>query len=226
MLAIGALVAIVVSLVASRFVLDALVRFEWPIAVYVTIAGLLGYGPVLLFCWWGSRRWGRRSLRGDSGFFLLVSDLGWGPLTWLACLTAQGVVAAVVVALGIPFTGNLEDLEGGGLDSGYVVSLLILAVIAAPVVEEMVFRGVVMRGLSGRMPAAAAVAVQAVAFGLAHVDPVRGLGNIGLVLVLSAVGAVLGVAAYQFRRIGPTIIAHAIINGIAMTLVLTGWAQG
>lgn len=224
-MAIGALVAIVVSLVASRFVLDALVEFEWPIAVYVTIAGMVGYGPVMAFCWWGSHRWGRGSLRGDSGLYVRTADLGWGPLTWIACVTAQAVVAVVVVALGIPFTGNLEDLDGGGLDRGYVISLLVLAVVAAPLVEEIVFRGVVMRGLIGRLPVAAVVAVQAVAFGMAHTDPVRGTGNIGLVLVLSAVGAVLGAAAYLLRRLGPTIIAHAIINGVAMTLALTGWAQ-
>ncbi|MEN9504625.1 MAG: hypothetical protein RI958_551 [Actinomycetota bacterium] len=224
-MAVGALVAIVVSLVASRLVLDALIGFEWPIVVYVAIAGALGYGPVLVFCWWGSRRWGRRSLRADSGLFVRVADLGWGPLTWLACVVSQVVVVSVVLALGIPFTGNVEDLDGGGLDRGYVVSLLVLAVIAAPIVEEMVFRGVVMRGLTGRLPAAGVIAAQAVAFGLAHLDPVRGAGNVGLVLVLSAVGAVLGTAAYLLRRIGPTVIAHAIINALAMTLALTGWVQ-
>ena len=57
-------------------------------------------------------------------------------------------------------------------------------------------------------------------FGLAHVDPVRGSGNVGLALILGAVGVALGGAAYLFRRIGPTIIAHGIFNGIVMTIVL------
>ena len=69
----------------------------------------------------------------------------------------------------------------------------------------------------------AAVAIQGVLFGFAHFDPVRGSGNIGLIMVLGAVGVVLGGAAYRFRRIGPTIIAHGIINAVAMTLALTGW---
>jgi hypothetical protein len=34
---------------------------------------------------------------------------------------------------------------------------------------------------------------------------------------------VLGGAAFLIRRIGPTMIAHAILNGIAMALALSGW---
>ena len=60
-------------------------------------------------------------------------------------------------------------------------------------------------------------------FGFAHFDPVRGSGNIGLILVLSSVGCVLGGAAFLFRRLAPTMIAHAILNGIAMALALSGW---
>ena len=104
-----------------------------------------------------------------------------------------------------------------------MVSLLVLAVIAAPIAEEIVFRGVVMRGLLSRMGVVAAVALQGVLFGLAHFDPVRGTGNIGLVLVLSSVGCVLGGAAYLIRRLAPTMIAHAILNAVAMAITLSGW---
>ena len=39
---------------------------------------------------------------------------------------------------------------------------------------------------------------------MAHFDPIRGTGNIGLILVLASVGCMLGAAAYLFRRIAPT----------------------
>jgi hypothetical protein len=64
--------------------------------------------------------------------------------------------------------------------------------------------------------------MQGVLFGMAHFDPVRGMGNIGLIMVLSGVGCVFGGAAVLFRRIAPTMIAHAIVNGIAMLIALTG----
>jgi membrane protease YdiL (CAAX protease family) len=223
--ALGALLVILVSLVASRYALDWLVRFHWPIAVYVLLTGVVGYGPVLAFCVWGSKRWGRGRFRDDSGLYFRGVDAGWGPVTWLSCVGAEIVVGIVVVVLHIPITSNTEGVNDIGADRGYVIALLILAVVAAPIIEEIVFRGVVLRGLLAHMGPTGAIAVQAMVFGMAHFDPVRGSGNIGLIMVLSSVGAVLGGAAYMFRRIGPTIVAHAILNAIAMTLALTGWAN-
>ena len=132
-------------------------------------------------------------------------------------------VGLIVVVLKIPFTSNVRNVSDFHVDRGYVVSLLVLAVVAAPICEEIVFRGVVMRGLLSRNGAVVAVGVQGVLFGLAHFDPVRGTGNIGLILVLGSVGCVLGGAAFLIRRLAPTMIAHAILNAIAMAIALTGW---
>jgi membrane protease YdiL (CAAX protease family) len=132
-------------------------------------------------------------------------------------------VGVVVVALRVPFTSNVKDVSDLHADRGYVVSLLVLAVVAAPIAEEIVFRGVVLRGLLSRHRPAVAVGLQGTLFGFAHFDPIRGSGNVGLILVLSSVGCVLGGAAYLLRRIGPTMIAHAILNAIAMALALSGW---
>ena len=100
-----------------------------------------------------------------------------------------------------------------------VVGLLV----AAPLAEEIVFRGVVMRGLLSRNGAVVSVGVQGALFGLAHFDPIRGTGNVGLMLVLGSVGCVLGGAAYLIRRLTPTMIAHAILNAVAMALALSGF---
>lgn len=222
---VGALLTILVSLVASRYVIDALSHHRWPIAVYVVIAGVIGYGPVLVFCTWASHRWGRRSLRADSGLFAKWVDAGWGPVTWLCCLATQIVLGIIVVATGIPFSSNTEGIDAVGGERGYVIATLVLAVVAAPLVEEIVFRGIVLRSFLAAMHPVAAIGLQGVLFGMAHFDPVRGTGNIGLVMVLGGVGITMGGAAYLFRRITPTIIAHAIINAIAMTVALTGWGQ-
>jgi hypothetical protein len=222
---VGALVTILVSLVASRYLVDWLASYQWPIAVYVTIAGLIGYGPVMAYCWWASRRWGRRSLRSDSGFFGRWADAGWGPVTWLCCLASQLVLGILVITTGIPFSSNTDGIDTVGGERGYVIALLVLAVVAAPLVEEIVFRGIVLKSFLSVMRAPLAIALQAVLFGLAHFDPVRGTGNVGLVIVLSGAGAVLGGAAYLFRRIIPSVIAHAIVNAIAMTIALLGLAE-
>ncbi|HZX54685.1 MAG TPA: CPBP family glutamic-type intramembrane protease [Ilumatobacteraceae bacterium] len=220
----GAVITLMVSVIASRYLLEAISGFDWPIAVYVAITAVVGYGPALLWCWYASREWGTGRFRTDVGFSAHWADVGWGPLTWVACVMAEIAIGVIVVALKIPFTSNVKDVSDLHADRGYVISLLVLAVVAAPIAEEIVFRGVVMRGLLSRSRVVIAVGLQAVLFGMAHFDPVRGMGNVGLIMVLSSVGAVLGGAAFLVRRLAPTMIAHAILNGVAMAIALSGWS--
>lgn len=223
--AVGALVILLASLVGGRLLIDLLIGFRWPVLVYAAILAIVGYGPSVLWCWYASRRWGTGRLSADIGLRFRWSDLGWGPLIWIGAVVCQVVVAAAVLAAGVPTSSNVDGIGELDADRSYVIALLITAVVAAPIVEEMVFRGVVMRGLLARLGVVLTIVVQAVLFGLAHIDPVRGVGNIGLVLILSGVGGALGAAAYLLRRIGPAIIAHAIFNGVVLAIVLSGLAD-
>ena len=223
--AAGAIGVLSGSLIVSKYVLDWTVGFGWPVAVYVAVLAVVGYGPSLWWCSHASRRWGTGDLGVDIGLNPRLADLGWGPVIWLAAIGAQIAVAAVILALGIPLVGNTEGIEGISADRTYVLSLVITAVIAAPVVEEMVFRGVVMRGLRSRLPITVVVVVQGLLFGAAHIDPVRGIGNIGLVLVLAGVGVTFGAATALLGRIGPSMVAHALFNGAVLLVVLTGVAD-
>ncbi len=223
--AVGAIGVLSGSLIASKYLLDSIVGFGWPVAVYVALLASVGYGPSLWWCRFASRRWGTGDLGADIGLTPQFADLGWGPVIWLGAIGAQIAVGVVVVALGVPLVGNTEGIEQISADRTYVVSLVITAVIAAPVVEEMVFRGVVMRGLRSRLPLVAVVVLQGLLFGAAHIDPVRGVGNIGLVLVLAGVGVAFGVAVVLLGRIGPSMVAHALFNGAVLLVVLTGVAD-
>lgn len=219
--AIGALVVLVVSLIAGKAFVDWLTRYDWPVMVYVVILAVVGYGPSLA---WGAhvrRRWGSHRLT-SLGWRFRWSDLGWGPLTWIGAVGTQLVLAAVVLVFDIPLSSNVDSASDLDADRAYLIATLVTAVIAAPVIEELVFRGLVLRGLLSRMRPAFAIGLQGVLFGLAHVDPVRGIGNVGLAFVLSGVGVAFGVAAYLARRLGPTVIAHAIFNGVVMVIVLSG----
>lgn len=217
--AIGALVVLTASLVFGKFVVDALVDYDWPLLAYIVVAAIVSYGPSVAWAVFVARRWGDGKW-SSVGWSFKWSDLGWGPLTWLTAVVLEAVIAVVILALDVPFTSNV-DLEGS-TDRTYVIALLIAAVIAAPIVEEVIFRGIVMRGFLSCMPAVLAIVLQGVLFGAVHFDPVRGVGNTGLVAVLAGVGIVLGGAAYLFRRLGPVIIAHAILNGVALAIALSG----
>ncbi len=219
--ALGALVVLVVSLVVAKLLVEVLVDFDWPVLSYIVILVALGYGPSLLWGWYVRRRWGSGKL-SHVGWRFEWSDFGWGPLTWMAAVGTQMVLAALVLVLKVPISSNVDQASDFGADRAYLVATVIAAVVAAPLVEELVFRGLIMRGFLSRMHPALAIGLQGVLFGLAHVDPVRGAGNIGLTIVLSGVGIAFGISAFLARRLGPTIIAHAIFNGVVMVIVLTG----
>lgn len=219
--AVGAIVTLGLSLLVGRSVLRALVHLDWPIAVYIALSAVLSYGPVLAWCVLATRRVSDQPWRRRLGLSFLRVDFGWVPVTWLGTFGVQIVVGLIVIGTRIPFESNTEGLDGSS-NRTYLLSLLVLAVVAAPIVEEITFRAVVLRGLLSRFGPVAAIGIQAVLFGLAHADPVRGVDNIGLVIITGSIGASFGAAAYWFRRIGVTIAVHAIVNGLALALVLSG----
>ena len=167
----------------------------WPLLVLAAIGIVVGYGPSVWWCWFASRRWGSGHLAHDVGLRFSWSDAGWGP-PLVDAFGCELAVLLVVQLAGIPLVGNTEGIGNVDADRAYVIALLLTAVVATPFVEELVFRGLMLRGLLSRIAVVPAVAVQALLFGVAHIDPVRGSGNIGLALVLGAVGVALGGATY------------------------------
>jgi membrane protease YdiL (CAAX protease family) len=218
--AMGALGILLGSLLVGR-TMGALVAEFAPDVLGFAVAVVIGYGPSLMWAWHVMRRWGDGS-PSTVGWKFRWIDLGWGPLTWLAAIASQLVMYGLVVLFHIPITSNVEDVSDPDITRFYQVMTVLAAVVAAPMVEELVFRGVVMRGFLSRLGPVPAIALQGVLFGFAHSDPVRGAGNLGLGLVLSAVGIALGTSAYLLRRIGPTVVAHAIFNGVVLIIILSG----
>jgi len=220
--AIGALVTLIVSLLVGRQVGEWMADAQWPVVPYLVVLVLVNYGPSVAWAWHV-----RRSVAGGTwaglGWQFRWGDLWRGPVTYLVSVGVQLIVGALILLLGVPYTSNVDDV--GDLDAttrSYRVAIVIVLVVAAPVVEEIIFRGVVLRGFLSRMPVVVAIVAQGVLFGSAHVDPVRGAGNIGLAIALSMAGIVLGGSAYLTRRIGPTVIAHAILNGVVVIILFSG----
>jgi hypothetical protein len=171
------------------------------------LAGLwLGMGGAV---WIASRRKGSGDLGRDMGFALLPSDV---PLGIVAGLASQFVL---VPLLYLPFRlrdpsldRRLEeparDLSNLAHGPAFVV-LTVLIVVGAPLVEELFFRGLLLRSLAARVGPAAAIPVSALAFGLAHYQPLQFLG-------LAAFGVVLAVMAWRTGRLGPGLVTHAVFN--------------
>lgn len=105
-------------------------------------------------------------------------------------------------------------------DATQFLAVALIAVVVAPIVEELYFRGLLLRSFQSRLSPATAVVAQALIFGLIHFRIGLGRGNITLVLALATVGAVFGVAASWARRLGPAIVGHACFNLVAVLVVL------
>ncbi|HZU79356.1 MAG TPA: CPBP family intramembrane glutamic endopeptidase, partial [Acidimicrobiales bacterium] len=107
-----------------------------------------------------------------------------------------------------------------------IVVIGVLTVAVVPLVEELVFRGLFLRGAlrafegaGRRLGPALAVVLTGIAFGLAHLEALETLG-------LAAFGMVLAYLAYRAGRLGPSILAHATFNLVAIVSVATvrpGW---
>jgi len=88
------------------------------------------------------------------------------------------------------------------------VGALILFVVVAPLTEEYLFRGLILRGLLTHYSRTRAVIFSAVAFAVLHLNIRQGF----LALI---VGLVFGWWYTRTRSVGPGMVAHAIFNGFA-----------
>ena len=88
--------------------------------------------------------------------------------------------------------------------------------VLAPLWEEVLFRGLLLRSLHRRLGAAPAVLLSSAAFGALHAQPGRG---IALVLVTGALGVALALVTLRAGRLGPAIATHAAYNATTVLLV-------
>jgi membrane protease YdiL (CAAX protease family) len=91
--------------------------------------------------------------------------------------------------------------------------LALLVVCVAPVVEELVFRGVLLSGLASRMHVGWAILVSAVIFGCAHLPDFRFAWYPVPALIL--LGLVSGWLRVRSRSLWPSITLHATNNLVA-----------
>ena len=219
---IGALVVLAASLLVARLLVVVLEPVGVHVGVLVGLLILIGYGPPAWWCIWSVKRAVGPHWRSSIGWSFRGIDLAWGLLAWLGALIAQAVVIAVLISIDVPVTSNTGGLGDEGIPGWYVVATSVAAVVAAPVVEELVFRGVVLSSLSSRLGRVGAVAVQGLLFGAVHADPMFGWSNVGLAIVLGTVGVVFGIVVELTGRLSPAIVAHAVFNGVVLIALFSG----
>ena len=188
---------LVVSLVAFQFSMWA-----WP----VYVAKKKGYGAT-----------------NDFGFWIKPIDIGLGFATAVVVFLAAAGVNFVVSGLvgldvGAEESTNTEVLTEAG--DRALLWIMAAAIIGAPLVEELFFRGLCLRAIQKRAGTVVAVIGSTVLFVLPHFTFSSSAGTIVLFASLGAVGIILAIVAVWVGRLGPSIIAHSLFNLVGALAVL------
>lgn len=163
-----------------------------------------------------SRQRGSGSLRRDYGLVVRPSDAALGlpigvltqlilvPLLYRPIFWIIGDRDVSAAARGV--TDQAKGLGG-------IVLLAVLVVVGAPVVEELFFRGLVLRAIQARVRDELALVISATLFGIAHIQPLQ-------LPALILFGVVAGYLAQRTGRLGPSIFAHVGFNATTVVYFL------
>jgi len=217
---VGIAMSVILGRVLSSVVFD---HFGHSATAAIVAMYLPLYGGIAATCTMLSRRFGTRRFADDFGWRIGWGDLWRGPLVFVLANLASSVV--IVALRQDEVTRRTADALRHGASEmpiGAIVALGIAMVIAAPLLEELAFRGLLQRSLTERFGVWWAVVIQAAIFGCYHIAPEFGTANIPYVTALAVTGFIFGLAAMRWKRLGPGIVAHFIFNVFGLiAIVLT-----
>lgn len=179
-------------------------------------AGLVGAAV------FASRRRGTGSLRTDFGLWFRAKDLAVGAVVGVLSqlLLIPGLALVLRPLLGDPdVEGPTHDLIKSAAGAGLVMFVLFVT-IGAPLVEELFFRGLILRAFERRFGPTLAIVGSALVFGLAHPQPLPAKALALVLISLAVFGLVLGWLAVASGRLGSAIIAHAVFNAWTVFFLL------
>lgn len=220
--AAGTLLALLASLawawVTRTVIIDPVVQVLGAfLAIWVPLLG-----SVLV----ASRFRGRRSLARDFALRFRWIDLLWGGAIGLLARTAVSLIEISSSGRIAGFGARLE-LPGGFL---FWFGVLLAPIVIGPIVEELFFRGLVLRSVERRTDrgighvasASLAVVISAMVFALLHVAQATTVSEAWRVGAGSLVlGLATGAATVLTGRLGAAIVGHMVFNGVLIAALLT-----
>lgn len=190
-------------------------------SVTATVVALFAQSAVsVLAVVWVSRVKGRGTLAADFGFSWDWRDAPWaGAGILIAIVTTQALYPLSQL---LPKGHRSQDIvDIFKASSGLATAMFVIGVlVVAPVVEELLFRGVLLRALLRRMPPATAIFVSGLVFAGVHplLDPT--LGTLIAVPALLALGVISGYQAARTGRLSRSIALHVGFNALTVVAVL------
>ncbi len=153
-------------------------------------------------------------LRPSAGFKLAEAATAAGQVLGLLIAT-RGVTtlwAAISKAAGWEPTSSADLTTVFGQGGMGILLAVAMVVVFAPIVEEIVFRGVILGALRGRLRPWPAIVVAAAVFALCHFSA-------WAVVPTFVLGLALGWLASRFETLWPAIALHALYNGVIVAAV-------
>jgi membrane protease YdiL (CAAX protease family) len=183
----------------------------------VTVAGYL---TAALWSLWYIGRLGPARLRDGT-----PPGIGWckapvpAYLAAILALLAIGLFAVAVQHVLPPSAAAQKSnpfTEIFGTHGWKVAVLFVLAAIAAPLTEELVFRGGIFSALAGSCGTVWSGAITTILFTVAHLQ--ESLGYLPGLLIILAVAVALILLRVRYRSIRPGILLHVLFNGSSVIM--------
>ena len=172
--------------------------------------------PMIGVLVYAGRRFGTGDLVRDFGLTFRPSDALGIPIGIVTQLVVVRLVYVPLEAIW-PGTFTMDKIEQRARDTvdnagGGVVLIVLVVVVGAPLVEELIYRGLLQGAFTRRLSDWIGVVIVAAWFAVVHFQPVETPG-------LFAVGLVLGACAVRARRLGLGVVAHMAFNATGLILV-------
>ncbi|MBD8018427.1 CPBP family intramembrane glutamic endopeptidase [Kaistella pullorum] len=154
------------------------------------------------------------------GFNLSVTDLSTHliifPFMFGMMLIAEFITSQIPISG--PFFGPFYEFFQNLMANmtADMKTLIVMAVVMAPLFEEIIFRGIIQKGLINKgMKPAAAILIASVVFGIVHGNPWQFVGAVLL-------GVVLGLVYHRTKSLLLPILLHAFNNLCSALLIFYG----
>lgn len=146
-------------------------------------------------------------------------------LLGLAAGLGAFLVSGIVIVVGDAVAGPLDEagqalLEAEMLQGPALVLTVVAAAVLAPLMEEVIFRGVLFQAIGRRTGWVTGLVLSSLVFSVVHLEVLLPLQVESVVfgIALTAVGAVFAFAFHRSRSLVTAIVAHATFNGVQIAL--------
>lgn len=184
-----------------------------PTAIWVSVIAILPAHIVTLFVCWLIVTRGRT--------FPFFETLGWksGGMRWYHHILILVAFFVLSVVVGNFFPGQDNEMMRMINSSRLTLfTMAALAILTAPLIEEIVYRGIVYSALQRSITPWPAVIVTTFLFAIVHVPQYLGSpATIGLLLVLSLI---LSIMRMKTGNLWPCVVFHTIFNAVQSVLMI------